>query len=317
MHNRTVQSGQAVALGLAAVALVLGLVGLTIKGQATNAGVQSRVLLRDMTGDGEFVSEVLLSPDDRWLAVWIAKVPKNSWIPAHIGRTILLDTWSRRLVLVDEGRCYNSMCFSPTSKSLFVVNFLGRIVEHELATGRQRFVVDDEGRYGETQGEFTAISTDGRVIALSPRLIVDPEVHATDVATGDRVEFQEGEFLWTGAAISRNGRLVATGGWPGWSPRIFDRVTKEWVGYCLHDVYPGPNCVAFSPDVRHLACTYPDGTLVLYDLATAHGEREGAKQVLELPGFKNVTCLSFNHDGRKLVCGLRDGSVETRTIRIP
>jgi WD40 repeat protein len=73
--------------------------------------------------------------------------------------------------------------------------------------------------------------------------------------------------------------------------------------------------VAFSPDARHLACSYPDGTLVLYDLTTARGG--GAKQVLELPDFENVTCLSFNHDGRRLVCGLRDGSVETRTIRIP
>ena len=80
-------------------------------------------------------------------------------------------------------------------------------------------------------------------------------------------------------------------------------------------MYPGPDCVAFLPDARHLACTYPDGTLVLYDLTTAHGE--GAKQVLELPGFENVTCLSFNRDGSRLVCGLRDGSVEIRAIRIP
>jgi WD40 repeat protein len=207
------------------------------------------------------------------------------------------------------------MCFSPTSKSLFVVNLLGRIVEHELATGRQRFVVDDEGRAGQTQGQFTAIAVDGKVIAVSHSLIVEPQVAAFNVATGDRVEFQEGKYLWTGATISRNGRLVATGGWPGWSPRIFDRVTRGYVGYCLHDVYPGPDCVAFSPDARHLACTYPDGTLVVYDVATAQGG--GAKQVLELSGFKNVTCLSFNHDGRRLVCGLRDGSVETRTIRIP
>jgi WD40 repeat protein len=315
MHNRTVESGQAVALGLAAVALALVTIGVTMEGHSTSPVVQARVLLRDLTSEGEFISEVLLSADDRWLAVRIAGIPRDPAMPAHVGRTILFGTRSRKLRLVDEAHYYNSMCFSPMSKSLFVVNLLGRIVEHELATGRQRFVVDNEGRAGQTQGKFTAVSVDGKMIAVGHSLIVEPQINAFDVATGNRVEFQEGKYLWTGATISRNGRLVATGGWPGWSPRIFDRVTKEWVGYCLHDDYLGPGCIAFTPDARHLACTYPDGTLAVYDVATAQGG--GAKQVLELPDFENVTCLSFNHDGRRLVCGLRDGSVETRTIRIP
>lgn len=314
MPDRPAQRVQAVALGAVAVALAVVTIGLTIEGQSTTARVRSHVLLRDLTCEEEFISEVLLSPNDCWLAVRIARIPKDPAMPAHVGRTILFDTRSRRLRLIDEGQLYNSMCFSPTSKSLFVVNRLGRIVEHELATGRQRFVVNDKSRYWDTQGQFTAISMDGRVIALSHEWIVDPEVHAIDVATGTGVEFQEREYLWTGTTISRNGQLVATGGWPGWSPRIFNRVTREWVGYCLHDVYPGPNCVVFSPDARHLACTYPDGTLVLYDLTTAHGQ--GAKQVLELPGFEGVTCLSFNHDGRQLIFGLLDGSVEIRTFRL-
>jgi WD40 repeat protein len=314
MHNRTVESGQAVALGLVAVALALGAIGLTIEGQVGNAGVQSRVLLRNLTGDGEFISEVLLSPDDRWLAVRVSQVPTGPRMPAHSGRIVLLNTRSRQLRVLEEGSWYNSMCFSPMTKSLFVVN-LGRITEHELRTGSQRLVVDDKRRAGQMQGKFTAVSVDGKMIAVSHSPIIEPQINAFDVATGNRVEFQEGTYLWTGATISRNGRLVAAGGWPGWSPRIVDRVTREYVGYCLHDVYPGPDCVAFSPDARHLACTYPDGTLVLYELTTAHGE--GAKQVLELPGFESVTCLSFNHDGRRLVCGLRDGSVETRTFRIP
>jgi WD40 repeat protein len=146
-------------------------------------------------------------------------------------------------------------------------------------------------------------------------MINDPAMRAVDIATGGAIAFREGDYCWTGATISRNGRLIATGGWPGWSPRIFDRKTGERVGYCLHDEFAGPNGLTFSPDARYLACTYPDGTLVLYDLTTAGGG--GAEQVVTLPGFEIVSSLSFDSSGGRLVCGLLDGSVELRRIEIP
>lgn len=276
--------------------------------------MRTRVLVKDLAEADEFIAEVLASLDNRWLAVRVSKVPRDSRIPAHEGRTIVFDTHTHSVRKIEEGRYYSSMLFSPVNKHLIILNRLGRIEEYDLLGGRRRTVMDDRRRYIETQGDFTAVSADGTVIAVGETMINDPEYRAVDLATGEAMAFREGDYFWTGATISRNGRLIATGGWPGWSPRIFDRKTGERVGYCLHDKYAGPSCVAFSPDARHLACTYPDGTLVVYDLTTAQGH--GAVQVLVLPGFESVTCLSFDSSGRRLVCGLLDGSVELRPIHI-
>ncbi len=106
-------------------------------------------------------------------------------------------------------------------------------------------------------------------------------------------------------AVSRDGRLVATGGADG-SLCLWDaasgRERRTWTG---HD---GPLlALAFSPDGKALASSSTDQHVRLWDVTTG-------KQTLRLIGHNGVAyALAFSPDGGRLLTG---GQSLTRTVRI-
>ncbi len=80
--------------------------------------------------------------------------------------------------------------------------------------------------------------------------------------------------------------------------------------YCLYDRFSGPDCIAFTPDARRLACVYEDGTLVVFDLDVS--DDSGAPHERVIGGFGSATAIAYSNDGRSLACGRPNGVVELR-----
>jgi len=103
------------------------------------------------------------------------------------------------------------------------------------------------------------------------------------------------------AALSRNGRWVASGG--GGTITVEDVVgggrRATFAGHFDHI-----ESVRFSPDGNQLASCGGDGVLRLWDLATRRGWMAAPKHAVGL------WCVAYSNDGMKLATSARDGLIE-------
>jgi WD40 repeat protein len=131
------------------------------------------------------------------------------------------------------------------------------------------------------------------------------QVHRWDWESGETeikpVDVSHGKGSVTALAISRNGKLLATGG--------MDLTIQLWRnGKLLHTLKLGhegpPASLAFTPDNKRLVSGGSDGRLVVWDVASG-------QKLFELSGHnrKVVSAVAFDRDGNRLVtCGY-DGIV--------
>lgn len=111
-----------------------------------------------------------------------------------------------------------------------------------------------------------------------------------------------GEAPLDAVAVSRDGQLVATGGWDA-KARLFDRTTGK-VRYVLEHGGEYVHAVAFSPDGRTLATgsNDPGGFIQLWNCQT------GAR-IKVLNGHDDaVLSVAFSHDGTRLLSSSYDKS---------
>jgi WD40 repeat protein len=301
------QSGarSTVAVLASAGILVVALIGL--HGDTASTARSRLFRTWSVAGENEYLSFVMCSPDDRMVAVWVAR-PIEIYKPPHIGRIVLIDTVTNTVRELEDERYFSGLCLSPDGDKLYFVAMLS-LWEYDIGSRRTRQVVPQlvEGAVIPTWAMATSAS--GKTVTFADATNATDQ-REWDIATGQLIERPEEVAEWIGQAISPDGKLFATGGWPGWSPRIVERGRREPLTYCLRSGFIGPNCIAFTPNSRALACVYDDGVLSLFDLA---GPTEGgAPIVFETPGFEDVFDMCFSHDGKFVFCVMRDGRVEER-----
>jgi serine/threonine protein kinase len=139
-------------------------------------------------------------------------------------------------------------------------------------------------------------SPDGKWLASGSD---DTRVKIWDVVTGKERATVPQHGMALGLAFSRDGKVLAC--W-ALAPRN-RKVLKFWevptgqeVPLFALDKLPGP--VAFSPDGQTFATAGPNGTVLLYDLATK-------KEIATLASSKTdrIFCLAFDPDGKRLAAG--------------
>src|SRR5262249_30476957 len=135
------------------------------------------------------------------------------------------------------------------------------------------------------------------------------EVRVYDVGTGrQEVSFRAHAMLVAAVAFSRDGRRLATAGWPdpgdlgppaSAGAQRWRNVAKVWdarTGAKLRDLDGHTNLAtgaAFSPDGRLVATASQDATVRLWDAETG-------QELLLLPHKETVHRVCFSPDGRLL-----------------
>lgn len=157
-----------------------------------------------------------------------------------------------------------------------------------------------------------ALSPDGRILAVGGEL---PEVFLIDLATGQPAGRVTTYVRYIGQnyyipntcclAFSRDGRLLAAGGW-GNHAQVFTVPDGKPVSPPLiHDV--GSNdvrAVEFSPDGRRLVTASEDGNVRVWDVATG----KPITPVLKHDDYQDVVAAAFSPDGKWVLSGARDGT---------
>ncbi len=161
---------------------------------------------------------------------------------------------------------------------------------------------------------FYALSPDTKTLFAMGGDPPDPFVRSYDAETGQELfprQGHEGHVL--GVAVSRDGKLLASGG--------DDRLVRVWnlAEWNKNEALPPVRtfaghtdvvwCVAFSPDGKFLASSSRDHTITLWDV-------EGGRDAQTLPGAAGVAVrMAFSPDGQSLVAGCEDGGV--RSWKLP
>jgi WD40 repeat protein len=195
--------------------------------------------IRQLDGGGWGVA---VSPDSKLLAVGDAFNTVTLWA-TDTGQLIRVTPLTG-----DEGTVVETVAFSPDGKMLAAGGHEGTIKLWDPKTGRHiRTLANVDGAY------WLAFSPNGRLFAASG----NGPVRSWNTATGAEVGKLGTEV--TKAALSPDGKLLATAGKTDYSVRLWDSTTGELV-----DTFTGHanavRAIAFSADGRLLATGGDDQT---------------------------------------------------------
>ncbi len=262
------------------------------------------------------VISIALSPDGRVLAVSAGRPGEVRLLDPDSGREL------RRLHGHARGS-YDSLAFSRDGGRIVAAGGEDRTARlWDVATGRSLRIFKHE-----EEVRAAAISPDGAVVAgagFENRVGARGRVvRVWDATTGAQLHELRGHKEWAGAlAFSPDGKRLATGGTairhgfgPGnrdlGSPDLSDAI-HLWDVATGADLLQFPaeptstkgdrhvNSLAFTPDGRALISGEMDGSIVIYDAATADVRAT-------LRGHQNeVRAVSVSADGRRLVSASTD-----------
>jgi hypothetical protein len=185
-----------------------------------------------------------------------------------------------------------ALACSPDGARLLVGHTGGIVGASDVPSGKLLFV------FKLAAGTVVAVasSPDGKLLAAGDD---NGALHLLDLASGRAVQRFQVKGGVTSLGFFPDGNRLAAAGDKG--VRLFDLGTgKETSGF------GGDNpvrAVALSPDGKRLACAESDGTLRLWDTATATEERRFGG-----PGSA-VNALAFAPDGKHLATAGPDGAV--------
>ncbi len=232
------------------------------------------------------ISAVAFSPDGRSLAA-----------PGPNGTVVMWDPLTGKELRRWDACAYRltGISFSPDGRVLATSSARGsRIRLWDPATGKPlRAAPEHDGII-----DALSFSADGKALWS---LGQDKTVVRWDMATG------EGKALFGGprdsilnrTAVSRDGRMVATGGRVDGKVRLWDTAGRELAELGSHS--GGGVNVAFSPDGKSLVSTGADKELRLWDVAS----RKLIRRLGDQDGAWNT--LSFSADGRRLAVSAGGG----------
>lgn len=309
-------------------ALALGLTGFALGraglGSASAISPGTSLRIWQSRTPGEYVAAIVFNPAGTRLAV----VLRRKGSPES--RVAVLDVRGGRVLLdIDVPGKWPTVCFAPDGANLAVLQIdggasAGTVTLHDIESGRRRVVIDPV----DPRSGTLAFSADGQTLVTAPFALTvrisfrdgPPQLgiellRAWRIATGEQVPHQRGRGdRWAGptqwGALSLDGSIVAEGGWPGPTPRVYDRWGGERITYCFRSEWPV--CYTFTPDNR-LASIHEDGLFVLWEIRPTGNAN--AKQLLTRSGFNGTTALAFSDDGQILATGHADGSVKLRRGR--
>src|SRR5947209_13779882 len=211
-----------------------------------------------------------------------------------------------------------TLVFAPVGNVL-AVGSMGNPVLAETPSGKvlHELEVSDENFKRPSGLTFSA---DGRVVAvgmLGAGSNKKAKAFAWDVATGKSLgEFETAQNASCACALSPDGKLLAT--WGRHVVRMIDEDEKPGQTIQLWEVASGkelrrividrPNVQimagAFAPDGKQLAISAGAATFYLFD-------PDSGKETRRFAGRRGiVTTLQFSRDGRLLVAGSVDGSIQ-------
>jgi RNA polymerase sigma factor (sigma-70 family) len=205
-----------------------------------------------------------------------------------------------------HGQHIQASAFSPEGKSVASAGNDGRVVLHDVATGKKlsSFQV-------EAAAYRLTFAPDGKTLAAG---VGERLVGVWEVATGKRLrQFEEGPVHFL--AFSHDGRTLA-GADEGGRVQIWDVQTGKAIRSITHPQTPDL-VLAVAPDGKSLVTAGFDPrkgtTLILWD--TASGRELHRWQADE--GKGEVNSLAFSPDGKRLASASTEGGDHLRVWAIP
>ena len=219
---------------------------------------------------------------------------------------IVVDRGSGRELIQAESRFVINPCFDSNGR------YLAAFMQHGL-------VVYDLQQGGEVLTKGWSEIEKGKTLAMgfssaSDSLIMQPysvfgfEVPSRSVAfqipSGEPVPAPGEPVFWYGDRLSSDGSKWWRGGYPGPTPRVFDR-NNEFIAYCMR--WPNIRNAWFMRDAKSLVSQHTDGRWIRWDLAQAidGAATPIATSTLVIPDTNLVTLLntedsilSMEKDGR-------------------
>jgi WD40 repeat protein/beta-lactamase regulating signal transducer with metallopeptidase domain len=191
------------------------------------------------------------------------------------------------------------VAFSPDGRYIASSGYDSQGVIREFPSGKLVAVLALDGP------ARLAFSGDGKT------LITVTEANTLKVwntATGTEVLRHQGNTHWYCIGMSRDGKLLATGGGDinsnmvSDAVTIWDATTFKPIGV-LKGQYGSVMCVTFSPDCKTVATGCTDGVARLWAV-------DGLKLIGTFEGHTDwVKAISFTPDGKTLITGSHDGTV--------
>jgi WD40 repeat protein len=229
-----------------------------------------------LRGDGPAIETIAFSPDGRWLALALRRQSVK-----------LLDAATGKEQAHFAGRLYFS--FDPDGRELIVLSPDGSASARDLASGSLRRLPAP----GPGQNFICACLPQGLLLTHPDRSTLGVWNLATQQ---ERARFAfPTAIMSSGGALSRDGQLLAVGGWHGDIFFFNLRTQRTWSS--RHKLGEPINSLAFSPDGQTLVSGGQDHSVRLWDVSSGEelgilGEHEAA-----------VFAVSFAPDGRRIASG--------------
>lgn len=255
-------------------------------------------------GEG-IITELQFSPDDAHLVVSLA--PQADKPQRQI---VVLRLSNAAEEFRFQSLFPSSICFSPDGLRLAVLA-ADMLTIHD--TGNKEIMTRIDRKSFDSEIRSLGFTADGSVLVGAAEDL-DPETDriAWDATTGETVEIPTDSITWHGRALSQDGRMFFTGGWPGPTPRIIKTDRTERITFCFRDEWP--IAAAFTPDSENLVSIHRDGLLVVWEIKPTGNNN--ARQLGSQAGFDDCRAFAVSHDREWIATSAKDCSIRIRTFPI-
>lgn len=247
------------------------------------------------------------SPDDRLIAAWIQT--KEDWSHPYDRSTgdmrlVLIEIDSKRVVWEIRRHCSPVVSLFTPKGDAIAVPSRGIVSLYDVATGaliREISVRDAKDHLAVAAIGF---SRDGLRLACMKSSQTPESCFALEIATGEPVPYEPGEYIWRGGGISPNGDMYNLPRSPKFPP--LEALSTASTTFA--------SAAGFSCDGNLYAVIYANGLLVVWDIAEM-AEKRG-RILLTTVGFRNCQGLAISHAENRIACATNDGTIKIAPLNL-